>query len=115
MYDFILQTVLVASLAVMAFLAARALPRVEPDDEPESLFDRMNAWFGKLPLHHLDDRVNGLLFKFLKRVRVIVMKIDNRLIHHLDRVKRSGEQAAPSAHVQELIDHVQGGEKGDRE
>ncbi len=112
MYDFILQTVLVGSLAVMAFLLARALPRVEPEENPRRFFARLCNWLDSLPLHHLDERLNALLFKFLKRTRVVVMKIDNRLIRHLDRVKKSGEQAAPSDHVQELIDHMQ---KGDRE
>ncbi len=105
MYDFILQTILVGSLAVMAFLAARALPRVEPEENPRSAYDCINRWFGNLPLHRFDERVNIFLFKFLKRSRVIVMKLDNRLMHYLDKVKKNGEQT--SSPTQELLDYVQ--------
>ena len=107
MYDFILQTVLVGSLAVMAFLAARALPRVEPEENPQPLYEKLGEWFGRLPLHHLDERANTFLFKFLKRARVIVLKLDNRITRRLEKVRDAGERRAPSVHVQELIDHVQ--------
>jgi hypothetical protein len=98
-------------LAVMAFIAARALPRVvvEGITEP-SIYAAFTAWLNRLPLHHVDERINVFLFKFLKRSRVFVMKLDNRLMRYLDRVKKSGEQG--NTHVQDMIDHVQG-EKGE--
>lgn len=105
MYDFILQAILFASATVMAFLAARALPRVLPAENPRSIWSHIDEWFGRLPLHRLDDRVNAFLFKFLKRTRVVVMKIDNRLIRHLDKVKSDTER---TGHVQQMLDHVQG-------
>jgi hypothetical protein len=89
----------------MALLFARALPRVEPSSDPKSLYERIDEWFGRLPLHHIDDRANAAAFKFLRRMRIVVMKIDHRLVGYLDRVKRSGRDRA---HVQEMLDHVQG-------
>ncbi len=109
MYDFILQAVFFGSLAVMAFLFARALPRVEEATDPKGIYDHIDEWLGKLPLQHLDERANSFMFKFLKRTRVIVMKLDNRIIRHLDRVRKSGEQAVSP--TQELLDHVQGENK----
>lgn len=97
----------VGSLAVMAFIAARALPRVAVEGEVEpSIYTAFTAWLNRLPLHHVDERINIFLFKFLKRSRVFVMKLDNRLVRHLDRVKKNGEQ--DTSHVQDMIDHVQG-------
>ena len=107
MYDFILQAILFTSATVMAFLAARALPRVLPAENPKSVWSHIDEWFGRLPLHHLDDRVNAFLFKFLKRSRVVMMKIDNRLIQHLHKVKSHGDSRV-TGHVQEMLDHVQG-------
>lgn len=105
MYDFILQAIFFASAALMAFLAARALPRVEPAENPKSVWSHIDEWFGRLPLHRLDDRVNAFLFKFLKRTRLVVMKIDNRIIRHLDKVKSAADRGG---HVQQMLDHVQG-------
>lgn len=107
MYDFILQVILFASATLMAFLAARALPRVMPAENPKSVWSHIDEWFGRLPLHRLDDRVNSFLFKFLKRSRVVMMKIDNRLTRHLHAVKSRGDSRA-TGHVQEMLDHVQG-------
>ncbi|MSR73613.1 MAG: hypothetical protein EXS60_00935 [Candidatus Pacebacteria bacterium] len=113
MYAFLLQLTLIAGLAVMTFIVLRSLPRVtveEGETEP-SLAARFGNFLNSLPLHHVDERINGFLFKLLKRSRVFILKLDNRLSRHLDRVKKSGEQAAASS-VQEMIDHVQG-EKGE--
>ena len=107
MYAFLLQMTFVTGLAVMTFVFLRSLPRVPADDAEPSLAAWFGGWIDRLPLHHIDERINGFLFKFLKRSRVFVLKLDNRLSRHLDRIKKNGEQAAASP-VQEMIDHVQG-------
>ena len=108
MYAFLLQMTFVAGLAVITFILLRSLPRVSTEDEAEpSLTTWFGDWLNRLPLHHIDERINGFLFKFLKRSRIFVLKLDNRLSRHLDRVKKTGAQAAHPP-VQEMIDHVQG-------
>lgn len=95
-------------LAVMTFILLRSLPRVTTEGEAEpSLIAWFSEWLNRLPLHHVDERINGFLFKCLKRSRVFVLKLDNRLARQLDHVKKNGEQAVASP-VQEMIDHVQG-------
>lgn len=105
MYNFTLQLFFIGSASVVVYLFTRALPRVADQDEPPTVYDYFDAWLAKLPLHHVDSRLNALLFKFLKRVRVVVMKIDNYLIRHLARVQQNGKQTTES--VQELFDKVQ--------
>lgn len=109
MYAFLLQLIFTGSLAIIAFIAVRALPRVstEGDVEP-SLYTAFAAWLDRLPLHHVDTRINEFLFKLLKRSRVVIMKLDNRLMRSLDRVKKTGPHATTHLPVQEMIDHVQG-------
>ena len=107
MYAFLLQMTFVTSLAVMTFILLRSLPRVATEEAEPSLAAWFGDWIDRLPLHHIDERINGFLFKFLKRSRVFVLKLDNRLSRHLDRVKKSGEQSAHPS-VQEMIDHVHG-------
>lgn len=96
----------------MVFIMLRSLPRVSTEDDVEpSLTARFADFLNRLPLHHIDDRINGFLFKFLRRTRVFMLKLDNRLVRELDRVKKNGEQVGTNS-VQEMIDHVQG-EKGE--
>lgn len=104
MYDFTLQLFFIGSASLVVYMFVRALPRVADIDKPPTIYDYFDAWLAKLPLHHVDSRLNALLFKFLKRVRVIIMKIDNHLIHHLERVRQNGKQTENS--VQELFDKV---------
>ncbi len=107
MYDFLLQLAFVVSLSIMTFVLLRSLPRVPVEGITEpSLAARFGDWLNRLPLHHIDERINGFLFKFLRRSRIFILKLDNRLIRHLDRVKKNGEK--PANPVQEMIDHVQG-------
>lgn len=113
MYAFLLQMTFVAGLAVMTFIVLRSLPRVSVEDETEpSLATWFGDWLNRLPLHHIDERINGFLFKFLRRTRVFMLKLDNRLVRHLDHVKKTGSQVAHPS-VQEMIDHVQGEGKED--
>lgn len=108
MYSFLLQLAFIAGLSVMAFITLRSLPRVRTEGETEpSLAARFADFMNRVPLHHVDERINGFLFKFLRRTRVFMLKLDNRLVRQLDRVKKNGERPDAS-HVQEMIDHVQG-------
>lgn len=104
MYDFTLQLFFIGSASLVVYMFVRALPRVADIDKPPTIYDYFDAWLAKLPLHHVDSRLNALLFKFLKRVRVIIMKIDNHLIHYLERVRQNGKQTENS--VQELFDEM---------
>lgn len=104
MYDFTLQLIFIGSASIVVYMFVRALPRVADIDEPPTIYDYFDAWLAKLPLHHVDSRLNALLFKFLKRMRVIVMKIDNHLMHQLNRVKQNGEFGASP--VQKLLDEM---------
>lgn len=111
MYAFLLQMTFVTSLAVITFILLRSLPRVATEEAEPSLAARFSDFLNRLPLHHIDERINTFLFKLLKRSRVFVLKIDNRLSRHLDHVKKTGAGASHPP-VQDMIDHVQG-EKGD--
>lgn len=111
MYDFILQLIMIGSLSVIVYLTARALPRVTDEGELPTVHEQVGGWLERLPLHRLDERLNALLYKLLKHVRIIMMKIDNRLTHQLKRVKQHGESAQSASPVQKLLDEVNNGKK----
>ena len=102
---------MVGSLGVVVYLMARALPRVTDTDEQPNIHEHLGLLMERLPLHHVDERLNAFLYKFLRQVRVIMMKIDNRLMRALKRVKQHGESTGAPSPVQELFDEVKNEKK----
>ena len=61
------------SLAVIVYLMALAVPRVEDDIEERNGNGSVTA----LPLERMDNFLNALKDKLLRRIKVFVMKADN--------------------------------------
>ena len=99
MYNFILQTVIVVALGAMIYLVARALPRVPappaageaaPRIRTADILERLMA---RLPLQKLDAATSSFLEKFLRRVRLIVLKFDNWIHASIKKVKAANGSA----------------------
>lgn len=82
MYELILQLVLMLSLAVVVYLMAVAIPRVE-----ETKAKNSNNSSTNLPLEQLDDFLNSVKDKLLRRLKVFVMKVDNLISRQLNNKK----------------------------
>lgn len=82
MYELILQLVLMLSLAVIVYLMAVAIPRVE-----ETKVKNNNNGSTNLPLEQLDDFLNSVKDKLLRRLKVFVMKMDNLISRQLNNKK----------------------------
>lgn len=87
MYDFILQLALMLSFATIVYTLALGLPRVgELDSKPS----RIRVWIARLPLHHLDESINQFKGKVLRRLKVVVMRVDNFISRSLNKDRNSG-------------------------
>ena len=97
MFEFVSVSILMISFSAVLYLMARALPRIaeEPQAEGErrSFLDR---WAHSQIPEKVDTALNGFLLKFLRKFKVFVMKLDNALSNHLQKVKPedSGKKAA---------------------
>lgn len=90
MYSFIPQTTLFLSFAVIIYLFIKAAPRV--DAQQHSFLKgkrRLLQLVEKLPLEKADNWLNKTLEKILRRIKVIILKIDNRLTTFLDKVREA--------------------------
>ncbi len=89
------------SLGAMLYLMVRALPRIaeEPPAEKRGLLDR---WAHSEIPERVDRALNGFLLKFLRRFRVFVLKIDNALAGHLQRVKPEDADKRPAIDFKEI-------------
>ncbi|MFH1162295.1 MAG: hypothetical protein V1696_03410 [Candidatus Jorgensenbacteria bacterium] len=87
MAAFLLEMLMVVSIGVVLYLLARTLPRVSDIDTsptpgapaPHWLMDR---------LEKLDEEILSITEKFLHRLRVVLLKLDNTMTGKLKRFKK---------------------------
>ncbi len=89
MYDFLLQIIFFTSLAFIIYLLARTLPRVSEEEAAsgslkENYFDKL---IKKLPLDKIDVAFNLFTGKILRRLKIVILKIDNLLNRLLNKTK----------------------------
>jgi hypothetical protein len=90
MYSFLVNITLFASLAVMIYMLARALPRITEEQHeaavPVSFFDRV---IDRLPMERIDIVISTFLEKLLRKFKLFVSKLDTVINAHLARVRKS--------------------------
>lgn len=84
--------VLMIAVGVMVYLIVRTLPRIS-DEETAPAKGVLERWLASEFPERLDAAMNGFLLKFLRRAKVVVMKIDNFLNKELNRVKLEDQAA----------------------
>lgn len=84
MIRFIIQTLIMLSLAAILYLMAKALPRVS--DEPEN--GPANQSRAMLYVEKLDELLKVFLEKILRQFRVWILKLDNFIGQKLNRFKK---------------------------
>ena len=92
MYDLILQVVLMGSLAVVVYVVALAMPRVEQAD---SKLGKIRDWISSLPYHHIDEAIESYKDKILRKAKIVVMKIENFINKNLNKDKDQGGLGGP--------------------
>ena len=84
MYDLFVQTILIVSLGVIVYLVAAASPRIQDSDEALG-GGSFKARFGEIiPLDRLDTLLNATKDKWFRRLKVIVMRVDNFISKRLN-------------------------------
>lgn len=84
MSDFILKIILIGSLGVIVYLIGRTVPRL---GEEEASPKPVRNFLARLPVHKFDAALAGILEKSLRRLRVIILRVDNNVIGYLHRMK----------------------------
>ncbi len=96
MPSFIFTTLFMLSLGSILYLMVRALPRVAEETASNDHGSFLDRWaHSELP-EKIDASINGFLFKFFRRARITVLKLDNALGSRLQKMKpedTNGKQA----------------------
>lgn len=94
MYNAILQIIFFTSLGVMIYILARGAMRAE-ENAPTAVPAKPNYFdtlIKKLPLKKIDEFINAVLEKILRKMKIVVMKADNLLNRYISKVKKTGEK-----------------------
>lgn len=77
MLNFLPQIVFLVVLGIIIFLISRKIPEASSqlEKEEENLLPR-KSFLEKLPLEKIDQHLNVILEKFLRRLRIYLMKFD---------------------------------------
>jgi hypothetical protein len=87
--DFIFDLVIVLCIGAMLYLVARVLPRINEEKEEVLGFKTPKML---VYLEKADERFKRSKEKFLRKLRVIVLKLDNYLSNKLSKFKKNGEK-----------------------
>lgn len=90
MYNFIFQAIIFASLGVVIYLFARALSRVENENISSRQLPLLDSFFSAKVLDKADTFAKTILEKILRRMKIIVMKVDNFVSESLGKIKQNG-------------------------
>ena len=88
MLQFILTDILMVSLGTILFLVARSLPRIE--EEPETKQNIFERWVSSDMPEKIDAAFNGFLLKSIRKLKLVLLKADNSLTHHLKKIAPNG-------------------------
>lgn len=105
--------ILMLCLGTVLYLIVKALPRIAevPGDEVD-FFDR---WaHSELP-EKVDAAINSFLLKFLRKIKVLILKLDNTLGKHVQKIKAEDKEKKQSIDFKEISGQNKEGSETDPE
>ena len=113
MIEFIFTTILMICLGIVLYVTVQALPRIteEPADNA-GLFER---WANSGIPERIDATFNAFLLKFLRKVKVSILRLDNTVARHLRKVQPKENKANTSIDFKEISGQNVEGKDEDKE
>jgi hypothetical protein len=99
MYHFILQILIMLSLGLMVYMAARKIPQItdtvpeQTSGQPTGFWHRVELVLGRLPLDKFDLLFSQFLEKNIRKIKLLLARLDNYLAHHLEQFKKIKQRA----------------------
>ncbi len=102
MLEFISVSILMISFSAVLYLMARALPRIVEEPQTDERRGFLDRWARSQIPEKVDLALNGFLLKFLRKLKVLVLRLDNTLSHHLQKVKPEDNTKKPNIDFKEI-------------
>lgn len=87
------------SLGLMVYIAARKIPQItdtvseDVAGQPTGFWHQIELMLGKLPLDRFDLLISQFLEKNIRKVKLLLARLDNYLTHHLEQFKKIKHRA----------------------
>lgn len=114
MYTTIFQIALLLGCGVIVYLFVKKMPKVGEDVIGEGEAKRkVNFPKLKVRMENVDKTINSLLEKALRKIKLLLMRLDNATTDFLGRVKESGELKIKRVEKKSLFAREGENEEGD--
>jgi hypothetical protein len=90
------------SLSSVLYLMVRALPRVAEEGSSAERRGLLDRWAHSEIPERIDASFNSFLLKFLRRFKVIVLKLDNTISTHLRKINHEDQQKKSAIDFKEI-------------
>ena len=108
-FPFVLSNILLVSVGVVLYVMARTLPRIE-ENGSEDKKGMLERWIASEIPEKFDAALNSFLFKFLRKTKVAVLKVDNSISNRLQKMKpENGVNRTPPLDFREISGQNKGG------
>ena len=87
MYNFILQTILMLSLGMIVYLFARGVSKISETSTGSESDNFLEKFIKKLPLEKADAQLSLFLEKYLRKIKIIILRFDNAVTKHLQGLR----------------------------
>ena len=91
------------SVGAVIYIFVRALPRVELGSQSEKK-NILERWIASEIPDRVDAALNGFTVKFLRKLKVLLLKVDNTLSGHLQKIKPEAASANGNGKPKPVID-----------
>ena len=108
MIEFIFIIILMLCLGAVLYLTVQALPRIA--EEPEAEQGILERWAHSEVPEKIDAAFNNFLLKFLRKFKIVVLRLDNILSKHLRAITPQENRANTSIDFKEIA-----GQNGEEE
>jgi len=90
------------SLSTVLYLMVRVLPRIAEEPHHADKKSFLDRWGHSHMPEKIDAVLNGFLVKFLRRLKVLILRVDNALSRHLQKVKPEENGKKPNIDFKEI-------------
>jgi len=104
MAKFLSEIIMILALGLVLYLLAKTLPRVD-DVEKRSEKVLKIHWFTPL-LEKIDERLKILIELFFRRLKVIILKLDNFVSVRLNKIKKDESKEVGSVLTEEKTEEI---------
>ena len=96
MFQFIVIIIFMFALGTTLYLVVRALPRIDERRAAHSPTTMLERWITSEMPEKIDRTVNAFFGKFIRRLKIVLMRIDNVLTERLKKIKTEEGNGAAS-------------------